>query len=166
MFGKLLSTGFLAVFLAGCATTYQPNSFTGGYSETRLAENIFSVSFRGNGYTGRDRAVDFALLRSAEVVLENGFSHFAVIDGSTVTDVSVHTMPTTTQTNFSANRVGHSMYGQATSTTYGGQSFHIRRPSTTMTIFAFPERPDGVAVVYDAEFVANGIRQKYRITRQ
>jgi len=62
----------LLVLLAGSATSYQPKSFSSGYSETRLREDVFRVSFNGNGYTGRERAADFSLLRSAELALENG----------------------------------------------------------------------------------------------
>jgi len=39
------------ILISGCATTYQPQSFTGGFSETQLAENIFQVLFNGNAYT-------------------------------------------------------------------------------------------------------------------
>lgn len=70
----------VVILLAACASPYQPEGFGGGYSETQLSENIFKVSFRGNGYTSEDRAADMALLRSAELALENGFKYFAVVD--------------------------------------------------------------------------------------
>ncbi len=38
---------------SGCSTSYQSDSWTGGYSEIQLADNIYKVSFRGNGYTSR-----------------------------------------------------------------------------------------------------------------
>ncbi|GIX25986.1 MAG: hypothetical protein KatS3mg122_3217 [Caldimonas sp.] len=72
----------LAIFLGGCATTYQPEGFSGGFSETQLDTNVFRVSFRGNGYTRAERAEELALLRSAELTLKNGFTHFVVIDGA------------------------------------------------------------------------------------
>ena len=50
--------------MQSCATTYQSEGLTGGFSETQLDENIFRVTFYGNGYTGKERVTDFALLRS------------------------------------------------------------------------------------------------------
>lgn len=77
--------------LAGCATSYQPKSFSGGYSEIRLREDLFEVSFQGNGSTSRERAADFALLRSAEVALENGFPYFVIISEDQKPSMSSYT---------------------------------------------------------------------------
>ncbi len=66
--------------LSGCATAYQRESFTGGYSQTQLGDNIFQVSFKGNGCTSEDRASDYTLLRSAEITLENGFKYFTIVE--------------------------------------------------------------------------------------
>ena len=62
----------LPIILSACATTYQPQGLSGGFSETQLDTNVFKVSFRGNGYTHAERAEDLALLRSAELTLKNG----------------------------------------------------------------------------------------------
>ncbi len=40
----------LFLILIGCATPYQKVGLSGGYSDTRLQENVFTVNFRGNGY--------------------------------------------------------------------------------------------------------------------
>jgi hypothetical protein len=48
--------------LTSCATGYRPVGFGGGYSATQLDENLFQVSFRGNGYTCQEKASHFALL--------------------------------------------------------------------------------------------------------
>ncbi len=56
-----------AAFLAACATSYQPDGFSGGYSDMKLGENVWQVDFRGNGYTSSARARDFSLLRAAEI---------------------------------------------------------------------------------------------------
>ena len=55
----------IAVLSAGCATAYQKQGLTGGFSETQLGENVFQISFKGNGYTSQDRASDFTLLRGS-----------------------------------------------------------------------------------------------------
>ncbi|MDI6775402.1 MAG: hypothetical protein QME60_08455 [Verrucomicrobiota bacterium] len=72
----------IAAILCGCTTPYQKTGVTGGYSETRLQENVFTVNFRGNGYTSRERAQDFAMLRCADITLGNGFKFFAIADSS------------------------------------------------------------------------------------
>ncbi len=76
----LFASGFSLWFLSGCATSYQQKGFTGGYSETQLAPDVFRVNFQGNGYTSSERAQDFALLRAAELSLERGFRYFALLD--------------------------------------------------------------------------------------
>ena len=153
------------VLLAGCATTYQPNSFTGGYSETQLGENIFQVSFRGNGYTSRERASDFSLLRSAEEALENGFRYFVIVESEKGSKVGAYTTPTTSYTTGSAYGSGNYAYGSATTTTYGGQTYFISKPRATNTILCFKEKPEINGLVFDAEFVAKSIRQKYGLNK-
>jgi hypothetical protein len=88
--------GVLAFCLAGCATNYQSRGWSGGYSETQLDENMFMVSFQGNGYTAMDRAIDFTLLRSAALTLENGYNYFATIEANSSTSNSTYTTPITT----------------------------------------------------------------------
>lgn len=69
----LLIGGFSLLLLEGCATSHQEKGFTGGYSETQLAPDVFRVNFAGNGYTSSERAQDFALLRAAELSLVHEF---------------------------------------------------------------------------------------------
>lgn len=38
---KILPFLFVSVLLAGCATAYKRDGFTGGYTETQLGQNIF-----------------------------------------------------------------------------------------------------------------------------
>lgn len=63
---KIIGSG-LCLLLAACATGYKPEGFSGGFFELQLSENVYRVSFDGNGYTGSRRAADMALLRSAEL---------------------------------------------------------------------------------------------------
>ncbi len=154
----------LAFFLlAGCATTYQPKSFTGGYSETQLGENIFQVSFRGNGYTSRERASDFNLLRSAELTLERGFRYFVIVDSEKYAKTGTYTTPTQSYTTGSAYGSGNYVYGRATTTTYGGQTFSITKPGIMNTVLCFKEKPEMGCLLFDAKFIVKSIKQKYRI---
>ena len=155
---KLLSLLLLGAFLAGCATPYQRQGFfIAGYSERQLGENIFQVSFHGNQNTGRERASDFALLRSAEVTTENGFRYFIVVEW--VKDSS-----TTTSHSYTMYGYGNTSNGSARTSTSGSQTFAIQEPSPTNTILCFKEKPDVVGLIFEAEFVKTSLKQKYGIT--
>jgi hypothetical protein len=153
------------VLLSGCATSYQPKSFTGGYSETRLREDIFEVSFRGNGYTSRERAADFSLLRSAELAIENGFSYFIIINSEKDASVSTYTSPSTSHTTLNAYGSGQHMYGNAATTTYAGQTYYVSKPGATNRILCFRQKPENDAIVFEAQFIVNSIRTKYGLTQ-
>jgi hypothetical protein len=124
----------LVIFLTGCATKYQPEGFTGGYSESQLGDNIFQVSFRGNSYTGHDIESDFALLRSAELALQNGFRYFVIVRP-----------------------------GKEITTTPGGETYDISMPSASNTILCFKEKPEVDGLIYDATLVTQVLKKKYRI---
>lgn len=160
---KLSPFLLLSALLAACATSYQHRGFGGGFSETQLGENIFQVSFRGNGYTRGERASDFALLRSAEVTTQNGFRYFIVVESAKDSSLSTYTTPTQSYTTGSVYGYGNTAYGSATTTTYGGQTYIIRKPSTTNTIVCFKDKPEATGLVFDAEFVKKSLRQKYGI---
>ena len=72
----------ISILQIACATSYQPKSLTGGYEDYQLQNNLFEVSFEGNGYTSESRARNFALYRAAEVSLENGYRYFEVLSSS------------------------------------------------------------------------------------
>lgn len=159
---NLILVATVVLILQGCATAYQKSGFSGGYSETQLDENVFTVSFRGNGYTGRERVADFTLLRSAELTLEHGYKFFAIIDANSYTSNSTYTTPTQSYTTGSAYGTGNYAYGSATTTTTGGQTYNISKPGASNTIVCFKEKPDSV-FTYNADFIYKNIRQKYEI---
>ena len=69
---------FLAIAVSGCGA-YAPYSYWGGndsgYSDTRLAENRWTVLYRGNQLTDPEKVTDFTLLRAAELTVTNGFRY-------------------------------------------------------------------------------------------
>jgi hypothetical protein len=153
----------LAIMLSGCATTYQKQSFTGGYLETQLGENIFQVSFKGNGYTSRERVSDFTLLRSAEIAIDNGYRYFVIVESEKYSQTGAYTTPTTSQTTGSAYVSGNYVHGNATTTTYGGQTYFISKPRANNTILCFKDKPDINGLVFEAAFIAKSIKAKYGI---
>lgn len=86
----VFAAGFIA--LAGCVTStpYGPAAEGGGYgfSEQRVEENRYRVTFRGNSSTGREQVENFLLFRAAELTVQNGFDHFIVVENETETQRS------------------------------------------------------------------------------
>jgi hypothetical protein len=125
----------LAAASAACATAYQPRGFTGGYDEAQLGENVFRISFEGNGYTSSVTAADYALLRSADVTLERGFKYFAISNNASPVSTGGGTV--------------------------NGHGWVVSSPSTINMIVCFKEKPEGTLLVYDAKEVRSALRGKY-----
>ncbi len=68
----------ILLLLTGCATTYSKHSYEGGYSEMKIQEHLFKVTFEGNMYTSSRQTEDFGLLRCADVTLEKGYNYFII----------------------------------------------------------------------------------------
>lgn len=164
MMVRVLILGLL-LGTVGCATGYHARGLGGGFSETQLDLNVFQVRFRGNGYTSQERATDFALLRSAELARKNGFEFFIIADRGDETRSFAHTTPTESYTTGTASVVGNTAYVNANTTTYGGQTYVIRKPALVNTVVCFKERPEGRGFVYNATFVYESLTQKYGIDR-
>jgi len=154
----------LSMALAGCATTYQKEGLTGGFSETQLGENIWKVHFRGNGYTRGERAGDLAMLRCAELTLNNGYSYFALADSQAGNNVSAYKDPTYSYTTGSATANGNTAYGYANTTTYGGNLHFINKPSATNIVVMFKDKKEVQGFTFDAQFICNSIGSKYEVT--
>lgn len=170
---RFTATLIITFILGGCATAYQPQGMSGGFSSTQLDTNVFTVSFKGNGYTSREKANDYALLRSADITLAHGYKYFAIIDAQQYSINSTHSTPTTATTNINANTYGSAYgygnaatynantYGTATTTISGGETYNISKPRTSNTIVCFTEKPQGFS--YNAEFIAKNLKAKYGI---
>ena len=163
--------------LSACATPYQKTGLGGGFSETQLSENIFQVNFKGNSYTSTQRAADFALLRSAELTLKNGYKYFVLSDSNNSIEHSSYTTPLRAHTRGHANTYGTlNTYGNfgtysgstdITTTTYfrGGKTYNIKKPTSAKTIVCFKEKPKN-GFSFDAEFLKKSLQTKYNLTEE
>ena len=157
---KLLGITGVALLLASC-TPYQQSGFMGGYDETQLSENMFSVNFRGNRYVSSGRVEDYTLLRSAEVTLENGFRYFAIVDSNSQISSSSYSVPATATTTGSALTTGN-VTNFNTNTTYtGGGTYSVSKPSAKNTIVCFKDKQNNIMGLFDAVFVSKSLRKKY-----
>ncbi len=117
-----------AVAAIGCATPYQQSSFRGGYSDTRIDSNTVMVSFKGNGFTGRQKVESYLLYRCAEVTLNDGYDYFVLASEDTESKHGYSSTPSTfaSTTSASAIATGNSAFGQA-------QTFGTLNPGHTFT---------------------------------
>jgi hypothetical protein len=81
----------LALGLAACETTptpYQPlsssNAVSGGFTDQRLDDTHFRVTFKGNDLTSREQVETYLLYRAAELTVSQGFDWFEMVDRNTV----------------------------------------------------------------------------------
>jgi hypothetical protein len=151
-----------SALLFGCATQYNSTGFSGGYSDTQLAPDVFRITFSGNGFTSSDRAQDFALLRAADLSLTHGFRYFAIVTGRTGGTVSSVTLPGSSYTTANATGYGSYIYRTATTTYTPPTNIPIFKPSSGLLIRCFTERPPS-GYVLDARFLSNSIRAKYHM---
>lgn len=82
---RIFFMGLISLVLVSCATAvgtgYQPEDQKGfGYTDTKIEAGRFRITFAGDGATPVDVVEDFALLRAAELTLENNFEWFRVIN--------------------------------------------------------------------------------------
>ena len=82
----LIARGCTAVLvlltLAGCVGTGYRESGAlgiGGYKQQQLKDDIWRVSFAGNGFTTQESAQTFWLYRAAELALEKGYDGFEIL---------------------------------------------------------------------------------------
>lgn len=138
----ILASAFL---LGGCATAYQPMSFSGGYSEVRLNAETIQISVAGNGYTSTERARNIALLRAADLTLESGFKRFVVLGGQVGQEYAGSTPVV-------VNRIGNTMYAS------GGDE--IQKPSGTLTVRLVGPNDPAFANAFDADMIRTQLLPK------
>jgi hypothetical protein len=123
-----------SVVLVGCQTAYQPQSFTGGYSEFLTAPDEAVITFRGNGYTAAERVVEMTALRCAEVTLAHGYRYFVGTSVSDLSRQSSFTTPGVANTYGTATAFGNFATGTATTTITPPQTFNIYKPAVMISI--------------------------------
>lgn len=148
-----------ALVLIACVTPYQRQGARGGFSDARLDATTFRVTFKGNGYTSRERVENYLHYRCAEVTLESGYDYFVVLDANTEARHGSYTTPThvNSYTSGSATYVGGgTAYGQATTTTTvtPGQTYSWTKHGATAVIKVFRgQKQQDEPGVYDAREV-------------
>jgi hypothetical protein len=138
---RLTALLLISGVLSACSTDYQPDGYTGGYTDTQLAENVFAVSFSANGYTAPQKAADFVMLRAAELTLAHGNQYFVIEnEGNSSTKGFVG--------SYGGGSVG------------GGELYY---PRQSMRISCFKAKGTDGQTYFDAAFLQQSIKAKYQI---
>ena len=134
------------ILISSCATTYKKaSSLTGtGYSDSVLQQGMYEITFNGNSDTQVTTAQDYALLRAAEICLENGYQTFEIIN---LKDNS------TTETGAFTN-----YYGRYYASTYVTSSTY---PKITLIIKCSKEKN----LTFIAEEIKTNLRKKYNLDK-
>ena len=156
----------LTLVVAGCATGYGKLGWRFGYSDRRIDENTFLVSFQANGYTPQPTLQTYVLLRCAEVAAEAGYDYFVIVEASDTSKAVPIVMPgsstsyTTGGASGYASTYGNMTYGSASgsattqTTSTPGYAFNVRLPGSTVMIKAFHgKKPNDNPMAYDAREV-------------
>lgn len=130
---------FMLFALVSCATGYKPHGFSGGYSEQKVAQDMYRVSFSGNGYTGGEDVQRNLLRRCAHLTLLEGHSHFVIVGSGGDTD-----------TSYMAN-------------TYGNQTniYAVNKRTQTATIKMI-SNPLSYSVAFDAKLIFGEIPEELK----
>lgn len=85
---KIATVLFLSVLMTACSSQPDYRAVDGsgyGYDTTQLTDTQYRVTFKAKG-SDADKAMDYALLRAAEVTLQDGYDWFVVTHRETLID--------------------------------------------------------------------------------
>lgn len=70
------------IFITACAgpTHYHPSLEGTGYSDHKLSDDRYRVSFTANSLTNRNKVGQFLIYRAAQIALESNKENFVVLD--------------------------------------------------------------------------------------
>jgi hypothetical protein len=149
-----LAVCLLAAVLSGCATPYGKYGIAGGYTDTRVDENTFSIHVQANGFTDQQTASMHAMYRAAEITVENGFDFFVIVSNAAGARSGTVAIPGQTYSNTNVNVYGNTAYARTTTTTAPTVYMPMTLPNSTLMIKSFKgEKPAGDPNVYDARSV-------------
>lgn len=89
----LAAAASLVVSACATSTAYGPADASNryGYSEQRVENDRYRVTFAGNSVTSREQVEMSLLLRSAELTLQSGYDWFSTVDRATDRDTRFYT---------------------------------------------------------------------------
>ena len=130
-----LLTPVVVAIMGACATPYKKEKAGRGYSDYRIAADVFSISFRGNPVTQEEDVEKFLLRRASDLTLEHGYTYFVVIAEK-----------------------GRTRSG---SIGYSAVKIPVVTPGETIHIKCFHEQPDAEVAINAADFLRFNFPEDY-----
>ena len=161
---RLIALAVSAALLTACATTptlYAPKTAPNGagYSEYRLENGRYRVTFQGNPGAPVNQVSDYVLLRSAELALRDGYDWFRVADRMTQQNGS--NSGSTLSVGGGTSSYDYGRHGGGSSVGLGvGTTFNLGpKPSVTssMEVVFGRGQPPRDADVYDARAIVRTV---------
>ena len=150
---KLTAYFILLIFyVCSCNSSYkQAFAYNSeGFIDTRLGRNVFKITYNGAAFTSLNKAVDYCLLRCAEICLERGYKYFRITKDSSGIYSYVTKNP---------DVYGH-IQGQPVVIS-GGYSQDIPRAVAQNIIVCESQVPLGEKEFLDAKKVYKFLKQRY-----
>jgi len=80
---KLIIVILIPYLITGCATTYHQKNLCGGYSDQKFENDVYHIGFDASVFTDPDDIEQYIQYRSAEIVIEQGYQYYTIIDNYT-----------------------------------------------------------------------------------
>jgi hypothetical protein len=150
-----IANACVSLLLVGCTTTEKAPLFSTGYTETRLAPDVFVIRHTG-GTREHPEIADGLMLRAAQVTQQVGAKYFAIVG----VDEEPGKVPAATLSMTSSSVYG--IYGVGGSGR--GTSMTAPKPVKTplLTIRIFQQMPADL-IVSNAANVEQAIKAKYNL---
>jgi hypothetical protein len=149
--------------VGGCATPYQERGYAGGFEQRMIREDVYVVSFHGNGFTSPRQVKDFSMLRAAEIGQKLGFTHFVVLGTEDQSKREIISTGTTSNTTGSVYGNGNYATYTGTTTTHAN-TMPVFKPGVEMGVQFFEGRPQGRFLeVFEIQEVSARIRRQYHL---
>jgi len=152
--------------LAACTTptpyeTVAENDY--GYSEQKVEDNRYRVTFAGNSATKRETVENYLLYRAAELTVANGFTYFHIANQNT--DKS---------TNYQSSGPSVGVFGGRSRGGFGwriGSDFDLRENESRYTAIAMilmhrGNKPADAPNAYDADTVLTNLGPKITLPKE
>ena len=85
MIYKFIKISIFVLLCNGCATPYIKLGKNGGYSDKKISNNRYEVSFQGNTRTSDEKVRKYFLRRCADIARQNNYAYFVIIETSDTT---------------------------------------------------------------------------------
>ncbi len=163
MFRRSAFLGVLLISLTGCASALQYHPARGsagdGYSDTKIQEGVYSVQYRGRSDADIKTVSDYALLRSADITLTNGYRYFTVLTEKEDSKKMDQSLPEPARIGCIGRHCFDSYY-----TVW--QTYTYSVPGIYFMIRCYKEEPaDSPVTVFDAQQVKANIEKDYGLAQ-